>query len=380
MSAASKIPSVLEVKIEVLSAGPLQGKAFIFQQENIKIGRGPENDLSLPGDLKVSREHALIQVSSKAVYLRSLNEKNPIWFEGEWIQQKQIPPGAQIRIGDTEIRLFFKGGVSTAVPVTKHLSQDPYRSDFINTKVLLGKNLNKAVPNNTQNSSSLAAVNGSSPAQQGAMPSPNWSALTAAATRGSGMRGSRTRPRVQSNSSENRLMFYLLIAGVIGGAFWLIVPNEKSGSKGLQLRDKVVSEAAIQVSQDAVENLEKEISKAGRDTVQFRLAEEQFHRGFRDYLNGQYSRAMEQFQAALSFFPEHRQSRRYFHLARRKFDQQIQSYMRQGQRYYGVQNYRLCVAFYSKVVTMIRDQNNPQKREALQFMRECQAKIQAGGL
>jgi pSer/pThr/pTyr-binding forkhead associated (FHA) protein len=342
----------------VLSAGPLRGKTFIFQQDKIKLGRGPENDLSIPGDLKMSREHALVEVSGKAVYIKSLNEKNPIWVDGEWVQKKQIPPGAQIRLGDTEIRFMFNGGVSTAVRMTDSFSLDSLGVGNLAAKPLTVKPL---------------------PLQSG-VHRQKPPLVTHHGPRG-GLGVARTKVGAQqSGSSGNRAVFYLIVALVIGGAVWL---NNQGGGlrpRGLELRDKVASESAIQGSIQEVEKLEKEISKTGRDTVQFRLAEEQFHRGFRDYLNGHYSRAMEQFQAALSFFPEHRQSRRYFHLARRKFDQQIQSYMRQGQRYYGVQNYRLCVAFYSKVLTMVRDQNSPQYREALQFVRECQAKIQAGGL
>ena len=93
-----------------------------------------------------------------------------------------------------------------------------------------------------------------------------------------------------------------IVVGVVV-AFGAYLANDKINKrKSIKLRDSVATETAINDSQTEYDKATKEIEKRGEDTIQYKLAQEQYLKGFRDYRQGQYARAMEEFQAALSFF------------------------------------------------------------------------------
>lgn len=187
--------------------------------------------------------------------------------------------------------------------------------------------------------------------------------------------GAFARPaRMPSQGGDSRLRLYIVIGLVLAGAAWLS-QSQIAKRKELKLRDTVSTEIAINESQNEYEKTLKDLERRGQDTIQYKLAQEQYLRGFRDYRQGQYMRAMEEFQAALSFFPNHDLSRKYYTLAKRRFDEQVQQNMIQGKRYYGISNYRLCMGYYSNVIKMKKDDRDPIRREAKQYYDECELKM-----
>lgn len=167
-----------------------------------------------------------------------------------------------------------------------------------------------------------------------------------------------------------------MIAVVGVAALWFLNDNPL-GKKGEQIRDGVVVSEEMAKSDEELKALREAMEKKGVDTPQFRLAEAQFIRGFRDYQNGQYARAMEAFQSARSFYPEHELATYYWKMAKRKLDERIQIYMIQGRRYKGVQNYRLCRSAFATVVKMVKNDRDPIYQEALRFHDECMLKEMA---
>jgi hypothetical protein len=78
------------------------------------IGRDPECDLFF-ADKKLSRRHARIERSGAAVKLVDLGSRNGSWVNDERIEERQIGPGDEIRLGGLRINLERSPSPSPAV-------------------------------------------------------------------------------------------------------------------------------------------------------------------------------------------------------------------------------------------------------------------------
>ena len=62
----------------------------------------------------------------------------------------------------------------------------------------------------------------------------------------------------------------------------------------LRSQEEIIKD--IERSETAVKELEKKQEDSGKGTVQYKMAQEQYIKGFRDYRLGQYARAMQSFR------------------------------------------------------------------------------------
>src|SRR5690606_5682094 len=94
-------------------------------------------------------------------------------------------------------------------------------------------------------------------------------------------------------------------------------------------------------------------------------------RCFRDYRQGQYTRAIQHCQAALSLYPKHELAERYLSLATRKRDEKIQYLLSQGRLYRQRGFYKICMSTLRTVMYDIRDPEIIMFMEARQLYAEC---------
>lgn len=93
------------IMLRVSEYGASDPAELQFEGTTITIGRGRDNDLTLP-DQKVSKKHARIQVDGDgACYVMDLNSKNKTFVGSSQISQRphQIYTGDTIHIGDFKI-------------------------------------------------------------------------------------------------------------------------------------------------------------------------------------------------------------------------------------------------------------------------------------
>lgn len=333
MSAAPVIVKSIRIAMSVTS-GPGAGHEFLFEKNVISVGRGPENDLVLASDVKVSRKHFEIRIQNGIVRTVNLNERNALAVDGEIVSEKELRPGAILRFGDSEVIVNFEApkALSPVRSASHQAPQAPVKSG--------------STPQTYQPPRSSAE----SPAHF------------------------ESRPAELSSSGFNRFHLYVLVALVLGVAGYLAQETAKKRAH-VKLRDSAAIQTAIQGSQEATEKLITESEKRGEETIQYKTAQEQYLRGFRDYRLGQYGRAIESFRAALSFYPQHALAQKYLNLSKKRFDEMVQWNMIQGRRYYGVQNYRLCMSYYATVIKMKKEDADPVRREALQYYQECEVRM-----
>ncbi|RYZ69646.1 MAG: hypothetical protein EOP09_07315 [Proteobacteria bacterium] len=193
---------------------------------------------------------------------------------------------------------------------------------------------------------------------------PNYSSNVPGAT--PSKRGSKPK-KLKTGNNSGRVRFYaiVVVVGLVG--WWLMSPNAKK--KELTFRSTEQIEQDIEASREEIKVFEARREKM--DNVQYKRAQENYIRGFRDYRQGNYGRARESFQVVLNLDPDNELAKRYYHLAKVKFDELVKFHMLQGNRYREKKNWRMCKSSYFSTMTML---NNPQDsvfKEAKQYYDQC---------
>lgn len=75
--------------------------------ERLTVGRDPANDVAVPDDLTVSRNHAVFEQLPGGWWIRDLGSTNGTYVNGvEVTDERPVFPDDEIRVGDT--RLVFR--------------------------------------------------------------------------------------------------------------------------------------------------------------------------------------------------------------------------------------------------------------------------------
>ena len=84
---------------------------------DLRIGRAPENDLSLPDPNKgVSRTHAELRYENGRYVIIDLNSQNGTWLDGTRVQRADLASGSEIAIGSYRLVLVGTGSPESKKP------------------------------------------------------------------------------------------------------------------------------------------------------------------------------------------------------------------------------------------------------------------------
>lgn len=371
MSAAPNLKDALKYRIKV-ERGPLAGQTFNFEQTTIHIGRGTENDLVLTNDLKASRQHAEIRWDGFELHIVNLSKKNFLGVNGQQVQSAKLDSGAIILIGESEFIIEFDQESKTQIRDSEKLTPPtpaspvgatPYDSNVLPVHI-------NSNPIQYQPPITPASVHDFSNAVLGGAISnqSNYSTNIPGAQIAQPMK-SRFRPRPRASGKESgRFGFYVVVA-ILGFGFWWLMSPSNTKKKELTYRSTEQIEQEIQASREELKEFEARKEKL--DNIQFKRAQENYIRGFRDYKQGNYGRARESFQVVLNLDPGNELAKRYYHLSKVKFDELVKFHMLQGNRYREKKNWRMCKASYFNVMTMLNNNQDPVFKEAKQYYDQC---------
>ncbi|AHI04841.1 hypothetical protein BDW_01655 [Bdellovibrio bacteriovorus W] len=395
MGAAPKENLSFEVEI---TAGPHAGTKLSFSKASVSIGRGPENDIVLANDPRASRQHAEIKVRGQSeIVVINLSAKNFVLVNGQSVQSEILLKDSVIQIGESELRVLYDAPSLT--PAVNSAGSEPFTPANVAhepAKSFLtplgsqpfGQGGQSPVP--TSQPGAMKPSGGGfapppvttgfgnmPPVQQplgygvpAPMGQPQYGGPMGGATpppMGAGPSG----PRSSGLLSNPRARFYGII-GILGIVVWFFMSGTKSEKKDENaIRNSMIS---LQDVADAEKRNQEllTIKKEKYDSVQYRRAQENFVKGFRDFQQGQYARAREAFQVVLNLDPDNELAKRYFHLSKIKFDELVKFNMIQGNRYREKRNWRMCQSNYSNVLTMLHNRkDDPTFKEAKQYYDEC---------
>ena len=105
----------------IVVGGPDLGTEWGFKQPEVGIGRSSENEIDFQ-DIAVSRNHARIELSGGAFYLKDLGSNNGTILNGIQIEREQVFSGDEIIIGERTLRfveLDEAPPTAAAYPVTE---------------------------------------------------------------------------------------------------------------------------------------------------------------------------------------------------------------------------------------------------------------------
>lgn len=344
MTAAPVLARSLKFSLQI-AQGENLGQVYSFEKPIVLIGRGPQNDVSLANDPKVSRQHVEIRIEAGFLKVSNISDKNFILLNGEKIDHKYIQTSARLQVGDT------------LIDIKLDLPPAP-------------------APNPSSVAVSVAPVQ--APVLTPSSPSvPAQPRVTTAQTYVPPQQATNTyRPPQSANQKNSKIRFYIILVLVLSGLAWFFTggPGKRKPEMGLRTEGDIVR--AIEESAVAVKELKKQQENSGQNSVQYKAAQEHYIKGFRDYRQKQYARAIQSFQATLSFYPAHELAKKYLIQSQRKFEEMIDANMSLGRKYYQRQNYKLCQSSFANVMIMLKDTSKPKYREAKQFYDECSLRLE----
>ncbi len=374
MSAAAQQQSEVKIMLTVVK-GPHAKQVFQLNKSTLTIGRGPENDVVLMNDPQVSRVHAQISVVDRDLEISNLSQKNSIFVQGESVQRWNIVNNSSFTIGDSEIQVEFDLGKAVAsVPAQKKGADIVPLRPKTNVAVPPKKAVAKppavvgVKPALSQAPARRAPVPGAPqqqmmPMQQ--MPMPGGGQVGRPQPQNFNPNaGFQTmqRPGAQQQQAPNsKMRFYLIIAIVIGAAYWFLNTPNKSAAKKIASTLKYEDEINAKLnSQQEVELVkDRELRKKTRDeSPQAFRVQESFMRGMRDFQLGNYTRAIEFFQLVLNLDPDHALAKRHLVLSKNRFDELVEEKKRLGESYLNKHNFKMCESMYTQVMDMLQGKNS----------------------
>jgi len=369
VSTAPRLGNALPLRIKI-QRGPLAGQSFNFSQTIVAIGRGTDNDIVLANDVRASRRHAEIRWDGHDLHIFNISTKSFVAVNGNQVSNIKLDPGAIVLIGESELRIDFHlptaaepeapAGSEQNEPKTK-INHEP-EAVVVQMPVLQQVRPSPVQPSPMSPTHHMPGVMGGAAGGY-----PNY---------GTNLPGSMGRPsprpkarrRVAGGSNSGKLRFYAIVA-VIGIFFYWMMTSTPTKKKELTFRSTEQIEKDIETSKEDLKEFEARRERL--DNVQYRRAQENYIRGFRDYKQGNYGRARESFQVVLNLDPENELAKRYYQLAKLKFDETVKAHMLQGNRYREKKNWRMCASSYFNVMTMVANNQDPVFREARQYYNEC---------
>jgi pSer/pThr/pTyr-binding forkhead associated (FHA) protein len=400
-----------------ITDGPHAGESFVLKKESFSLGRGAENDIVLPNDPKLSRNHIRVTFHQDYLTVECLNARNPVLYKENYETKFELRPTERIRAGETEIQFNWDAPAGertvqvgsdtlaqihaekTLVQVTEVSSEQgqqasmpvPMRSGFENPVPPGGPVLNfpnalsPVMPSSNEfgkphadqkldfrvatlpSNSGMPEVH-YTPTSGGTLHSNKSNALSKSHSKTS----SRTLGSVPDSSTRRSPIIIIAVFAVLLIGLLLMPDNEKKPRKS-NIKDTDQIKKELGQSAEAVEQYmkEKRLLEDGRMDRQYESAQSYYVKGFRDYRQGQYGRAIMSFQAALSFDPNHMLARKYLNQSIKKHAELVQFNLDQARRYRQKNNFRLCRSAAQQVMIMRRDQNDPQYKDAKGLYDEC---------
>ena len=141
------------------------------------------------------------------------------------------------------------------------------------------------------------------------------------------------------------------------------INTENNIQENLSYLEKKITE---KVTQRKINNL---------NSINFQLAEQNYIRGFREYRQGSFKKALESFQGCLSVDSKHKLCKTYYKMTKRKIDQLIQYYMTHGNRNLAKKRYKYCLSSFNNVKYFIGDLRNSLYQEADKKIQLCNLEL-----
>lgn len=249
------------------------GATFVLKSSSITLGRGDEVDIMI-GDLKASRTHARVDYTREGWVVSDLGSANGIFFQGEYIRKFSLTSTEHFTIGET-IFEFLTSEENT------HMLLAPLRSSFDVERGDVALSEQKVRVQNLKQAPKVAAAKG---------------------------------------KPQNNMRTIVLVAVLAGVYFFMDQPAQKPQAPANAAAKKKTSDTATETEERALASyLPASVTKDVEKT-----ADQYYWQGFREYTNGNFIRAKDDFELALQVDPAHEKARYYLASANKDNQEEIE--------------------------------------------------------
>lgn len=286
--------------------GPSKGKVYYLTGKRIVIGRGENVDIQMV-DAKMSREHAELSFSDNGYTITDLGAENGIVVNDTKVKQKKLADSEKIVIGQT----VFKYNIIEVTNAEMVVSDD-------NHAVAISKKSSKTAKSKTQSKSSS-----------------NSSAA-----------GKKSNPKG----------LVMIIVLMVGGYF-LFVDTGETLKPGVENKQATKNED-FDKDFNTFQVNKKEVQE---DADSKKKLENYIHSGRREFGEGNYFRAMEDFRLALLISPNNGHASFYLSKAKQSLDDDINKNFLKGKQEYESKKLQAAIVSYCGVVQLIQNYPNDER-------------------
>ncbi|MBL7545713.1 MAG: FHA domain-containing protein [Bdellovibrionaceae bacterium] len=344
MSAAEKV-KLLPFELEVVS-GPHLGQKYAFVDKlSITMGRGTENDICLQHDPRVSRVHAEIKQENEMIYIYNKTNKNSLLVNGRKEDQVKILQSCVISIGETELKFIYPQMTKSLKSPLQALPQNPMPVGLVQ-------------PSQLQPPGPMHTSGYPQPHMPSAAPTTNTTPRR------------RKIPKKQENF--NSIFLVVIVAAIIAIVF--VLPSKPDDKERVERSPDIVTPIVQEEKrfQEAQERAREALNKLENQNSRQTMAQQFFVSGMREFLNGNYQRAVSFLNSAYQSDPTLIEAEKFARDAQRKLDRMIDLYFAEGLKYRENSNFRMCKSSFQTVQLYIRNNlKHPRYIEAKQFYDEC---------
>lgn len=300
--------------------GPNKGKVYYLTGKRVIIGRGETADIQIV-DTKISREHAELSFADNNYIITDLGAQNGVIVNDTKIKQKKLIDAEKIVIGQTVFKYnIIEVSKSTDMIVVAE-AEAKGLSREVSTELL--KEVKKG---NFKNKIKTKEDDGFN----------------------------EPKPRQEAKKSPKTILFVVIAAGVL---FILFdsddAPVKKKSGNDVSTFGDNFNETMTKNSGQDDPDVKKKLSAL-------------IHSGRREFREGNYFRAMEEFRLAKLLSPGNRDATYYENKARQKLDEEIKKNFDKGNQEYDSKKYQASLVSYCGVIQLIKEYpDDPRYKNAM---------------
>lgn len=284
----------------ICMTGPNKGKVYYLLGKRIIVGRSETADIQII-DSKISREHAEISFAGESYNITDLGSPNGVIINDQKIVQKKLLEGEKIVIGQT----VFKYNIITVSEANNMITTVKGDKKVVKPKLVISKEVLEE-DEESQESADASAENKKNP----------------------------------------KMMIMIAVIGVV--VFVLFdsgdTPNKvaKKPSNGTTDSFDVTPE----VNSNKKMSLEDAENKRKFTSI--------LHEGQREAREGNYFRAIEDFNRALQLIPNNGQASYYLSKARQKLDEEVEKNFIKGNNEFDSKKYAAAISSYCAIEQLLQ--------------------------
>ena len=295
----------------ICMTGPNKGKVYLLLGKRVVIGRGDKTDIQIV-DTKISREHAELSMSDGSYTVTDMGAQNGIVVNDSKVKQKKLVDGEKLVIGQT----VFKYSITEVLVSSEIALAESYPDSSLAKEIKKGIKV-KIPPKGQKGAGDDEGASGYTPVKD------------------------------QNNAGKSKvLIFGVVIVGVI----FILMGDEESATKTRKT-------SSTRTKDDSAEIFNETMSvKASKDDADVRKKlDSLIHSGRREFREGNYFRAMEEFRLALLISPNNGQASFYLSKAKQRLDDEIRNNMDKGTQEQDSKKYQAAIVSYCAVIQLIKD-------------------------